>query len=403
MDSSFIVPDSRGMALIHGKYYNIFTKGNSATIVLSLPVVQKNYVSFRDILRDSTSVKSITAGVYYSMKTNAHPQVLQELKDLGCGIQVVSRHELSIALGIGFDGKDIILHGLGKDRELLEIALNNNIHVIYMDSLRELEILSDISTGSSNEEGMRPRIGLIFSRDSSSKIGFHSNEESVDLLIKKLRQLGRLDDIHALHLHPGTQISNIEEYSSCLEVLVRIARKIRETGGPVINCFNLGGGYPEATYLKEKQLESIFGHLTSILSRWGESTGINPRLDLEPGRYIVSDAGIVLCKVKQVKQPLETGQDPWLILSAGINVFNPIAKARSRYLIANRMNDSYRKTFNIAGPLPTNLDIFTKHYPLPDATTEGDDVIITNAGAYTLPFLMDFCVPPPKIHVIRDD
>jgi diaminopimelate decarboxylase len=183
--------------------------------------------------------------------------------------------------------------------------------------------------------------------------------------------------------------------------LLDLSRLLEKRFGTKISSFNLGGGFPEGSYLKPPALKRLLEQIRDAIVDDHDDAPLE--LVFEPGRFLVADAGIVISKANQVKKPLEGrgNGDPWLMLNAGINVINPISKARNRFLVANHMNDSYNTTFNICGSLPTRIDVFTKHYPLPAKTAAGDDIIITNAGAYTIPFLMHFCVKPPKIMIIN--
>ncbi|MFX0103483.1 MAG: hypothetical protein ACFFCS_28235, partial [Candidatus Hodarchaeota archaeon] len=210
--------------------------------------------------------------------------------------------------------------------------------------------------------------------------------------------------LNGLHYHAGTQIVDEEPLLAEIKKLVELASLLEERAGVQISSYNLGGGFPEASYLKKLALKQMMEKIRDqFLAHLNGSQG-SIELLFEPGRFIVADAGVVLCKINQIKKPIEKGDgdDPWLMLSAGMNVMNPISKARNRFLVANHMNDSYNTTFNICGSLPTRIDIFTKHYPLPSKTSPGDDIIITNAGAYTIPFLMNFCLKPPKIVIINE-
>lgn len=399
MKGEFISSSNDGIALIHSKPYTGYIDEQRPTLVFSMQKIRENHDAFRQVLNETFVNTAIKPKIFFSMKTNPHPEVLKSIKEMGCGIQVVSGHELDVAAGIGFDPRKIILGGLGKDKKTIETALKRGIHCIYLDSLEELQLLHEIDLG----DEVPCKLGIITSQEPGSKIGICLNEPEVNALRKCIRSGKIKKRLKGLHYHGGTQIVNEKPMLEEIGNLLNLSRLLEKKIGTKISSLNLGGGFPEASYLKIPALKRLLEQIRNALLQG--FTGSPLELVFEPGRFLVADAGIVICRANQVKKPLEEGGkgDPWLMLSAGINVINPISKARTRFLVANRMNDSYNTTFNICGSLPTRMDIFTKHYPLPSKTSPGDDVLITNAGAYTIPFLMNFCLEPPKITIINQD
>jgi diaminopimelate decarboxylase len=258
-------------------------------------------------------------------------------------------------------------------------------YMVYADSEEEFNNL----IRRSKDDKMHLRIGLSIKDKQGSKIGI-----SIKNITRILATKGNY--VQSLHYHAGTQQTSVNKMVDTLNTILRLLKKQDKMIN--LRSINIGGGFPSFAHMPAGYLRKLFPTIRNLLEQSPDDFGNDIDLCMEPGRLLVADAGILLTRVKAIKKD---NPDSWLFLDAGMNAINKqFSKARVRFLIANRMRDSYNHPFNITGPLPSRVDTFTKHYPLPKKTKVGDPVIITNAGAYTLPFLMNFCFPKPSITIL---
>ena len=386
MNNDFISISDDGRALIHGKPIDEFLSNeNKPQFIISLDKIIQNYRMLKNEIDREFKESDYRFKVFYSLKTNADPAILRALAAEGCGVQVVSEYELDLALKTGFKSENINAGGVAKSDRYVSQCMQVKPYMVYVDSEEEFNYLIE----KSNDSPTHISIGLSIQDKQGSKIGI-SKEKIPCILASKGKY------IQSLHYHAGTQQTTVNQMTNTLNTILGLLKKQDKEND--LHSINIGGGFPSFAHMPDGYLRKLFPAIRNFLNQSHNALGKITDLCIEPGRLLVADAGILLTRVKAIKRDYP---DSWIFLDAGMNAINKqFSKARVRFLIANRMQDSYNHPFNIAGPLPSRVDTFTKHYPLPKKTKVGDPVIITNAGAYTLPFLMNFCFPRPSITII---
>ncbi|MHA1794123.1 MAG: hypothetical protein ACTSVI_15885 [Promethearchaeota archaeon] len=388
----FLSASKTGEALIEGTSFKKYITKGSPVLLISTRKAIENYKNMLFLAREVFEDCNIKVEFYYSVKTNSDLRLIRALNESGMGMEIVSELELEQLLENGIEPCNIILGGLGKNRELMKKACDLGVKQLYLDSLEEMEIINKLEMAPEQI----PDLGIILRCHSNSKIGFNAD------LTRALNGFKYKERIKALHYHCGTQIANNDFHVNRIEKLIDLTLSLEDSTGVSIKYLNIGGGFPEANILKKVKLRSIFSNLANkmkVLFKDRDRKQIT--IQFEPGRYIVGDAGILIAEIISIKHDLINDYiDPWIFINAGMNVVTNFSKARNRYMIAEHMNASYNKPFNIAGLVPSNVDVHVKHYPLPESTRTSEHVIITNMGAYTLPFLNDFCMKRPRVVII---
>jgi diaminopimelate decarboxylase len=376
--------------------------------------------------------------VCYSVKTNNNLAICKVLKKEGAHAEVSSGLDLHIALKAGFRGEEIIFDGPFKPKETLKKAIEADVSIINIESFFEMERLNDVA----REVGVKQSIGirinpykepgfskyfsLISLIDSAycnldSRFGF-ALEEAYEAFRKALKFKNLT--VEGVMTHP---------YRSAVEILLPLMHELHKKLKVEIKYLNIGGGFNPGNVRFVGSKELIFDFLRrriglksklseeirvpriesvakSIVSKIRQKLGELPEpiLVVEPGRFIVSSAGLLLVRVDHVKK---AGGYKWVIVDGGTNLIPPFSVAEFRkVMITNRAHNEPREEINIVGPLLYSNDFITLKASLPKVR-EGDILSIFGCGAYSLSRSNQFLYPRPaavllgadgKVKVIRE-
>jgi diaminopimelate decarboxylase len=255
--------------------------------------------------------------ICYSVKANSNLAVLALLRGLGAGADIVSGGELARAAAAGFRPGDIVFSGVGKRPDELEAALRVGVGLINVESPGELERLHDAAR----------RLGVV------ARMGIRVNPEVTAETHPYTRTAGKgikfgvpLDEVlplarcaaglpHArlcsLGMHIGSQIAEAVHFRTAAETLAQLVRELRAAEGPMLESVDVGGGLA-IRYTSEPEL-SAAEFAAAVRPLWDE-TGLP--LVLEPGRFLVGSAGVLLTRCLYRKH---TGGRDLLIVDAGMN------------------------------------------------------------------------------------
>ncbi len=349
--------------------------------IYDLDIIRKQY----DALKSAIPKK---VKIFYAIKANPNPSVCSFLRSLGAGAEIASSGELYVALKVGFEGKDIVYNGPGKTDEDIQYAIKSDVHIINVESLDELHRLNAIAKNEHRPIKVCVRVNPIQgvkkvkmqTGGGSQKLGI--DEEQIKTIVKTALSLNWIE-LQGIHVYVGSQILEEGVLLESIDNTLQIAGRMAKQFGLPPKCLNFGGGLGVPYNESEPKFDvENFGkglttliHKASLLFDLSETQFI-----LEPGRFLVSDAGIFLTKVISVK---ESRGKKYAIVDGGINhAFLPI-RMNKKYptAIANKMNWPNENTTTIGGPLCTSMDVFTNEVELPHV--ELNDIIsIFNSGAY---------------------
>jgi len=349
--------------------------------VYDLEIIRKQY----EALKRSIPVE---VKIFYAMKANPNPSVCSFLRSLGVGAEIASSGELYLALKTGFSGKDIIYNSPGKTDEDIQYAISNGVHFINVEALDELYRIDAIAKNERRPVKVCVRVNPIRAvtkvkmqtGGGSQKLGI--DEEKIETVIETALKLNWIE-LQGIHVYVGSQILEqgvlLENIDNTLQIAARTAKQF----GFPLKCINFGGGLgvPYEESEPEFEVEKFGKGLTALIRKASQEYELSETcFILEPGRFLVSDAGIFLTKVISMK---ESRGKKYTVVDGGINhAFLPIRMNR-KYptAIANKMNLPSDKSTIIGGPLCTSMDVFTNEVELPQV--ELNDIIsIFNSGAY---------------------
>ncbi len=331
--------------------------------------------------------------VCYAYKANSNTAICKILKSEGAGAEVSSECELRVALQIGVPGERTIFNGNYKSEQELELAITNNV-LINLDTVQELHIVDDLAS----KLGHRARIGFRVNPDVKAPThpyiatGLRESKFGLDMAsgaaLEGYRAASQMKNVEivGIHSHIGSQILDTSPFEEAVGKIMELVGQIKKELGITLKLIDLGGGLGVPYKPEEKELppEQFASRVVDIFRRAVEIHGLDePTLVLEPGRYLVADAGVILGRVGYIKK--RQGGPTWVAIDAGMNALVRPAMYGAYHHIeaANKMRDKHTELVNIAGPLCESGDFLGKDRYLPKLE-RGDLLVIFDTGAYGL-------------------
>lgn len=344
--------------------------------------------------RHSAVRKSFSSfDLFYSVKANPSLGVLSLLSSLGSGMEIASAGELFLAREVGCDVLDIVFAGPGKTDAELEEAVISGVFAVNVESMRELGRLGRIAALA----GIRARAALrinTVSGLSEAGVGsagplhrdmaggpskFGIDEEKLGQLVEHWDR--RNIDIVGVHVYTASQILNPDEIVENARRTVRAAAEVEKLTGEDLMAIDFGGGFGVPHYDDETPIEigALAARVQEVFAPYIEKDGT--RLILELGRYLVSECGIFVSRIVELK---DSRGERFVITDGGMNQFlRPVltgVKHQARVL--NRLGATLPSTAKLTGPLCTPIDVGSRELPIPDDIAIDDLVGVFNAGAY---------------------
>ena len=331
--------------------------------------------------------------ISYSVKANPNPVILRRFLSKGCGLEIASGGEFHLALNAGCPPEKILFAGPGKTEADLELVLTHGIGEIHVESLLELERISAIS----RRLGINARIAIRVNPSEEAQGGamrmggkaapFGIDEEQLDSVIERVVSDAALE-FRGIHLFSGTQILDhtvlVRQYRKGIEIALGVARRLERP----LRTLDFGGGlgipyFPGEAALNMESLRNEIDTLMLDVRR--EPLFSGTRFMLEPGRYLVGEAGIYVARVTDIK--ISRGKK-FLILDGGMNHhlaasgnLGQVIKRNFPIAILNKVEPEPTERVDVVGPLCTPLDVLGREVDLPSAQV-GDLVGILQSGAY---------------------
>jgi diaminopimelate decarboxylase len=327
------------------------------------------------------SEAGLEARIHYALKANDALAVVTQLARQGAGADVVSDGERRIARQAGIGAKDIVFSGVGKTEAELRAALADGVGQINVESAEELDLLSGVASAM----GVKARVALRINPDvdagthakittglAENKFGIPSADALA--LYSHAASLPGIVPV-GLAMHIGSQITSLAPYRQAYSLLATLAREVR-AAGHTLSLLDCGGGLG-ISYAGE-EVPTAQGFAAVLKETLGD---LGVQLVVEPGRWIVGPAGILLARVLRQKQG-ETRR--FVILDAAMNELIrpslygawhgilPVTPARWRAALSPA---------DVVGPVCETGDTFAASRPLPDLGT-GEVVALLDTGAY---------------------
>lgn len=328
-------------------------------------------------LKDAFS--SIDPLICYSVKANSNLAILKTLVDAGAGLDVVSGGELHRAVSVGCPPEKIVYASVGKTDDEIEEAIKRNILFFNVESFSELENINRISQRLNMVSGVAIRINpdvepkthkFIVTGKLTTKFGIDLRiAEKIFLSRKKFPHLR----ISGIHIHIGSQITESTAYVAAITKIAAFIRKLQKEGVE-LECLNIGGGLGIVYDRESPQTAQYFARKILPLLK-----PIKLKVIMEPGRFIIGNAGILLTKALYIKK---TPRKKFLIIDAGMNdLIRPALYDAHHAIQPLRKHNRRPEKVDIVGPICESGDFLAKGRVIPEIKA-GEYLAVMSAGAY---------------------
>jgi diaminopimelate decarboxylase len=357
--------------------------------------------------------------ICYAVKANSNRAILKIFADAGAGFDIVSGGELFRVLAAGGKPSKCTFAGVGKLREEIEYALGNGVYSVNVESEAELRHIDRVA----GERKLRAPVALRANPDvdphTHEYISTGSRENKFGIALDQLAAVYsraakmRNVDIVGVQMHIGSQVTEAEPFASAIRKMSPIVRELKSKYG--IKFFSIGGGmgiiYQRALESGSGKWWHDHGGESSAFSVRDYAEAIVPslreldiRILVEPGRFLVGNAGVLLTRVRYIKK---SGAKNFAIVDAGMNDLIRPALYHSYHEVVPYTDSvsgiTRTETIDVVGPVCETGDFLALDRQMPELQ-EGDLLAIMSAGAYGFVMASNYNSRPlPAETLVRGD
>jgi diaminopimelate decarboxylase len=346
------------------------------------------------------AIGNLDARLHYSVKANSSIAILALLRKLGAGLDIVSGGELFRALKAGYKGKDIVFSGVGKTEREMEEALRAEVLLFNVESEQELQVLDAVAgrLGVTAPVALRVNPEVLvdtphpYTRtgEKGMKFGIPFDEA---LSVAKAAATLRNTRLMGLDMHVGSQISQFAPYEVGVQRLLHLRREIERGTRARLEYLDIGGGLA-VTYDAEQSVDvKQFGEVIRALVG---SSGL--KIILEPGRFLVGNAGVLLTRVLYRKR---SGGKEFIIADAGMNDLLRPSHYNAFHRIEAVSPRGRTTVADVVGPICESGDFLALDRQIDDAAP-GDLLAVQSTGAYGFVMSSNYNSRPRAAEVLVD-
>lgn len=346
--------------------------------------IQQRMANLRAAMPDDLSI-------YYALKANPMPAVVQLMAELADGFDLASAAEMKVALDTTMSPQNISFAGPGKRPEELAQAIAAGV-TLNVESFNELETIAQLSTKLGITASVAIRINPSFELKSAGvKMGggakpFGIDEEQMPAVLRRVQNLHL--DFQGFHIYSGSQNLKANALIEAQKKTIALALRLLDYCPKGFKKLNIGGGFGIPYFAGEQALniehigealDKEIQHLKTVLP--------DVEVIMELGRYLVGEAGVYVCQI--VDKKISRGQ-VYLVVNGGLHHhlaasghFGQVIRKNYPVAIGNKIYAEQEETVNIVGSLCTPLDVIADKVSLPVAEV-GDLVVVYQSGAYGL-------------------
>ena len=349
--------------------------------------------------------------ICYAIKANSNHAILKLLADAGAGFDIVSGGELFRALKAGADPAKCTFAGVGKTREEIEHALDRGVYSFNVESEAELDYINAIASGKSQRAPIALRLNPDVAAETHAYISTGKSENKFGIALDRATQIYERASkmpgvaIRGIQMHIGSQITTAKPFAAAIDKVSPLVRELKSKYQ--IEFFSIGGGmgiiYRRALESGSGKWWHEHGGEPSAFSIRDYANAIVPplrelgvRILVEPGRFLVGNAGVLLTRVLYIK---ETAQKKFAIIDAGMNDLIRPALYESYHQIvpvvqsggtgavpSQNFRDNTEvvpptQKVDIVGPVCESGDFFAQDREMPELRP-GDLLAVMSVGAY---------------------
>lgn len=341
-----------------------------------------------ELLRDTLSslqkeiAKHDNYCMHYAIKANSNPKVLKIIAQYGFGADCVSGGEIRAAINAGVPASKIVYAGVGKSDWEINLGLDNDIFCFNVESLAELEVISDLASQRNKIANVAFRINPNVGAHTHANIttGLAENKfgiamDDLDSIMEESKSLKNINVI-GLHFHIGSQILDMSDFIALCNRINDIQDKL-EQQGIVLSNINVGGGLGINYEYPDKEPVPDFA---GYFSTYAKHLRLRPeqKVHFELGRSVVGQCGSLITRVLYVKKG---SYKKFAIVDAGMTDLIRPALYHAYHKIENLSNNDEMEKYDVVGPICESSDVFGKDIEL-NKCHRGDIIAMRSAGAY---------------------
>ena len=317
--------------------------------------------------------------ICFAMKSNGNLAIIKSLVDLGAGIDIVSVGELKKALKVGVDPKKIVFASVGKTEEEIAFAIKTGILLFNVESEPELVEINRVAKKMGKVVQAALRINPDVPAPTHEYITTGSLKKKFGIDLRTTKQIFKSQKkypnvkVNGVHIHIGSQITEGAPFVGALKKVVAFIEDLRREG-VVIEYLDIGGGLGIIYNNENPQTAAQYAaKVLPILQK----TGL--KIIMEPGRFIVGNAGIFVTKVLFIK---DNGVKRFVIVDGGMNdLIRPTLYDAYHEIVPVKKTPVGKIKVDVVGPICESGDFFAHDRLLPKVK-QGDLLAVMSAGAY---------------------
>lgn len=328
----------------------------------------------------SGALGAVPHALHYALKANSTLGMVRLLRSLGAQVDANSGGEIELALRAGYTPAEVVFTGVGKTPAELEQAVRLGLKAINAESAGELARIDAIAQA----RGVRARVALRVNPDIDARSHPHIStglkrnkfgvalESAFDICVEAARRPGL--QLVGLHAHVGSQITSLEPLAGAAAALAALAGRLAAAGVP-LEHLDVGGGL--GVSYDGQPVPDVADYVAALVEA---TRGAGCSLILEPGRWLVAPAGVLVATVADVK--VHPGGRRFVVLDAGMtDLLRPALYSAFHRIVALRRDGREDVACDVVGPVCESSDTFGVDRPLPDPRP-GDQVAVLDTGAY---------------------
>jgi diaminopimelate decarboxylase len=371
--------------------------------------------------------------ICYAVKANSNCAILRLLRDAGAGFDIVSGGELFRALKAGADSSKCTFAGVGKSREEIEYALEQGVYSFNVESEAELDYINQIASAKNQRAPLALRVNPDIEAQTHQYISTGKSENKFGIALERAAKVYQRATkmpaitIRGVQMHIGSQITEAAPFVAAIEKIAPLVSELKSKYA--IEFFSVGGGLGIAyessvasgsgdwwTSQRSHPL-TIQQYVDAILP---PLTRLGLRILLEPGRLLVGNAGILLTRVRYIK---ETAHKKFAIINAGMNdlirpalygsyhEIVPVERLGGTGSVPSKLRKDDTEVvppstgvkMDIVGPVCESGDFFAQDREMPELRA-GDLLAVMSAGAYGFVMASNYNSRPlPAEALVRGD
>ena len=345
---------------------------------------------FQDL---AAALQPLDHRICYAVKANSNLAVLRVLVRLGAGFDIVSEGELRRVMAAGGDPERCVFAGVGKTEREIELALRRGVYCLNAESEAELARINRVAARLRKIAPVAVRINPNVDAHTHPKITTGTYENKFGIQLEQVEGVyargARLKNLRwrGAQTHIGSQLTEVEPFELAVKKLLPLVRTLTDRYG--LEFFNIGGGLGivyqpalasgPASWWASPAARGLLTPASFAARLKPLLAGTGLKILLEPGRFIVGNAGLLVTRVEYVKQ---TGKKTFVIVDAAMNdLIRPAMYDAWHEIVPVTRRAGPRVSSDVVGPVCESGDYFCKDRPLPKVQ-EGDYLALLSAGAY---------------------